>query len=470
MPIVGGIGGANPSAGVYELVQQYMSLEQTNMNRLTATKSEEQSRSSALTELNTKLRTLRTALDDFRWTGSTMPINAFSANTSDESIVGISANGQATEGGHTITVSSLARAHSIVSNEFEGGETASLAGQHTFEIEQGGETFEVSVTIEEDDTYREALARIATALNSSGAEISASVAATDSRTESVRLLLTSRETGTSSMISAVKDVSGNLAATIGLAGSSTAEQYADNTVQTAADALFNVDGLDFVSASNRVTGALNGVTLTLTNVGDTPVSLTIERDLDTIKESLADLIETYNTTVSYVRQQTQAADEEGENRGLFTGNTLFTSLRTQLRLEVMGDVSDPTGQAELVRLGELGITSDRYGLLSLSDEDALEDALLNHASDVERLFTDSEDGIAVRLVELLDRYVNAGGMIASQREIQQLRLRSIDDRIAREESYLERREEQLTTELAQLQSMLESLNQQQQYMAAIGLS
>lgn len=470
MAAVGGIGGANPNSGVYQLVQQYMSLEQTNMNRLQASKSEERTRTSALTELNTQLRDLRTALDDYRWVGSAMPINAFSASTSDGSVVEISANGQATEGGHTITVDSLARAHSIVSSEFQGDATSLLAGQHMLKLEQAGETFEISVSIDEDDTYRDALAKVAAALNSSGADISASVAATDSRTAGVRLLVTSRETGTAAMISSVSDVEGNLATALGLAGSSSEEQYSENTVQTPADAVFAVDGLDFISSSNRVTDALNGITLTLTDVSTTPVSLTVERDFDTIKESLTSLVETYNAVVSYVRNQSQPADEDGGNRGIFTGNTLFTSLRTQLRVGVMGDVRDITGQAELVRLGELGITSDRSGKLSFSDEGALEDAILNHADDVQRLFTDSEEGIAVRLTELLDRYVGAGGMIASQREVQQLRTRSIDARIAREQAYLMRREEQLTNELAQLQNMLASLNQQQQYMAAMGLS
>ena len=76
--------------------------------------------------------------------------------------------------------------------------------------------------------------------------------------------------------------------------------------------------------------------------------------------------------------------------------------------------------------------------------------------------------MAVRLVELVDSYVSAGGLLAQQRQTTRVRERALGQRIAREEAFLARREEELTQKLAQLQNVLLELNRQQEWMGAIG--
>ncbi len=461
--------GVNPNSGVYNLVQQYMVAERVQLNRLQETKDEERSHQRAFTDLSAKLSSLRSVANDFRWGDTLSPINTFTTASTDPTVVTITAGSNAADGPHAVTVSTLAAAHSVVSTEFEGAATTAWAGTHTFQLEQDGVIHEITVTTDAEDTNAQAMRKVVTAINDGDADVTATLAVTDALSGGTRLLITSRSSGTTSLISEMADTSGTRAATLGLAGGSSIGNYASNTVQEAADASFTIDGLAFVSAENRVEDALTGITIDLVGVSSDPVAVTIERDVEAVTASVQGLLDAYNALNTYVRDQTRGASSDGTGRGQLTGDTMFMTLRTQLRSSATAEVPDLSGQGRLARLVEIGITADRQGLLTLSDTTAFEDALVTRSAEVERLFTDSEAGIGRELITLLDRYVGAGGLLASQRTISQTRMRAIDNRIEREELHLVRREEQLTQELASLQATLAALQQQQQYMRAIGL-
>ncbi|MCK4304835.1 MAG: flagellar filament capping protein FliD, partial [Candidatus Eisenbacteria sp.] len=456
----------NPQSSVYNLVQQYMALEQVEINRLQASKEEIENQQSSLTELSSQFRDLRSEANKFRWGGISSPINTFGASSGDTSIVTVSADATAAEGTHTVSVQSLATAHSIASAQFAGEEAFSLVGDYVFEIVQGEETYEVSVTIDEGSSNYDAMRAVVLAINASGADVTASLAAIDARTDSYRLLLSSKTSGMEGLIGQIADTSGNLTAVLGLAGFSEEGNYSANTLQGAANTNFTIDGLEFVSYSNHISDALTGITLDLNGVSEATVTLSIERDVEAIQESVQEFLEAYNNTLNYVRNLTSGADASGEGRGALTGDTMYMTLRRQLRRYVTAEVPDPTGQSDLVRLAQMGITTDREGRLSISDSSAFEDALRMKPDEVERLFSDQDHGIGVRMVELMDLYVGAGGLISQQRSLVQSRGRTLDQRIAREETYLEKREEQLTTKLAVLQQMMTDLQTQQQIMNA----
>ncbi|MFC1572840.1 flagellar filament capping protein FliD [Candidatus Eisenbacteria bacterium] len=468
MANIGLIGGVNPNAGVYDLVQQFMQLERTQMNRLESQKAEIQGRGTMLTELRTHLSALRSAVSDFRWGGSSSPVNSFTATSSNTSIANITPEAGAADGQHTLLVQAIARSHSMASLEFSGDETTTLAGTHTLQLTQADETFDISVTVGEEDTNHQVMLKVVDAINLSGADVTATLAQTDSRSGMYRILLSGGSTGTDNIIGGVQDSLGTLAVSLGLAGESSLEEYSANTVQQAADAEFTVDGLAFVSSSNNVDGALTGVVLNLLSASEATVTLTIERDIEAVQSSVEEFITAYNTVVDYVREKTQGADSEGQGRGLFTGNTLFMTLRTHLRTAVMGEVPNLSDPTTLVRLSQIGISASREGNLSISDEDAFTEALQMRPQEVERLFSDADGGVAVRMVEEMDRYVGAGGLVASHKRTIQSHERLLTQQIAREETRLQRREQSLARELAELQNMMSQLSQQQQYISILG--
>lgn len=466
--MITGIGSSNEQSSVYQLVQQYMVAERLPLQRLEQSKASFGGNLTAFSDLASRLREVRSSLEGFRWSGSLTPLNSF-AGTSSSEAVGLTVSGSASEGSHLVQVHSLARAHSVASNAFVGSEPTSLGGAHTFELRQGDETHKIAVDVDLEATNREALRAIVTAINDSEARVTASLVRTDSRTDEYRILLTSKDTGTDAIIHGVSDVgAGKLAMSIGLAGASEKLNFAANTVQEAADATFSIDGLEFVSSTNRVSDALLGVTLELNNVTADPTMVTIERDVESVKEKVGEWLAAYNQLVDFVREQTQGAGSDGAGRGRLTGNSLFMNLRSNMRLLATTPVADETGLAAFTHLAQIGITADREGHLSISDNDLFEDSLLTKSAGIERLFRDENDGVAVRLTDLIDAYVKSGGLITQERSAISGRQRLIDQQIASQEAYLIRREEQLTGELGALQATLYELSSQSSYLSMFG--
>ena len=458
------------NASVAGLVQQYMQLEMTRMNTLQADKQELQVEGRTYTELASKLTGLRSAADNFRWPGSLNDINTFAASTSDESLVEASVSGTAADGFHSLLVSSLARSHSMVADEFAGDDTVfgSWVGEHQFTIEQDGENVEVTVTIDAEDTAEEALRKIAVSINSSSANVTASVVSTDSRTGSYRIQLSSQSTGTNNIINSVVDTVGTITSLIGLAGSSTEDAYSENTVQHAADASFTVDGLAFVSDSNQVEDAVAGLTLNLVNTSETSVTVRVERDQETVIEGVQGFLDAYNEVINYVAGETSAADDEGQNRGQFTGDFMFMTLRSNLRSLLTGSVEGVTDSENgYSRLMEIGITASRSGTLTISDSNALEGALTSNPAAVEELFNLEDEGIAIRVEEFANDYVKAGGLISQRREMINVQDRNLKRQIEQEQIYLDGREQALTEELGNLQMVLAQMQSQMEYMSVL---
>ncbi len=467
MAYIGSLGSNVEQSSLYQVVQTYMLGERQQLQRFQASKSENSEQIATFTTLSSKLKKLSDAIDDFRWTGSLSPLSSFTASATTEA-VSVAVDGNASEGVHTLQVHTLAKAHSVASNAFLGDAQSTMAGEHVLELVQGGDTHKVSVTVKEGATQREALLAIANAINSSPAKISASLVQTDSRTGEYRILMTSRETGTQSIIQSVRDLSGELATSLGLRGESTGIDFAANTVQAAADATFSVNGLEFTSFSNNVEHAIRGLTLQIEEVTSDPVTVTVSRDVEAVRGSLDAFITAFNELLDHVRTLTQGADAEGEGRGRMTGNSLFMNLRTGLRSLVGSQVSGADLSGGFTSLARIGITTTTEGRLRVSDEKALEDAILNGADGLEHLFGDSQAGIAVRLYDTIRGYVKSGGLISQERSLIHRQQRTLDARIAQEEAYLERREQQLTEQLAGLQATFQQLSAQRTMVQSMG--
>jgi flagellar hook-associated protein 2 len=231
-----------------------------------------------------------------------------------------------------------------------------------------------------------------------------------------------------------------------------------STVQAASDAILSVNGIEVRSASNRLDDVLPGLTLNLKATG-TQI-LEVQRDQDASVKQIQDFIAEFNKTVDEVRNQTRAADSDGSNRGPLSGELIFTRLRTALRDTIDRAVS---GAGSLSRISQLGITFDREGHLDMGDGQKLRDALASGPAGVQALF----QGAGQRLADLLNAYSKAGGILAHQEESTRSRIRALDTRIDQTNQNLARRQDELTRQLAQLQSGIGILTDQQKYLSGI---
>src|SRR5208282_5916427 len=69
------------------------------------------------------------------------------------------------------------------------------------------------------------------------------------------------------------------------------------------DAALTVDGVPFSSSSNTVTGAIQGVTLSLVSQSPDPTQLTVGPDTNQITAAVNNFVSAYNTLVSTINTQ-----------------------------------------------------------------------------------------------------------------------------------------------------------------------
>ena len=159
------------------------------------------------------------------------------------------------------------------------------------------------------------------------------------------------------------------------------------TVQQAADAELLVGSgagqVAIRSASNTVTDALPGLTLTLKKADPTEtVTITVANDTDTVEQNIQAFVDQYNSVIDYIRQQTRY-NAETQEAGILLGDPSVTRIQQDLRGALLGTV--PGLPAGFNGLYAVGISVSATGQLTL-DSDKLTDALTNHFDDVARLF------------------------------------------------------------------------------------
>ena len=176
------------------------------------------------------------------------------SSSNNDVVSATAANGTAT-GTHTVTVTNLATTSSDYSTSFSSGTTALPTG--SFALQVGANA---SVTIPVDSSDRtDTLSGLATYINNQDLGVNASVITDSSGT---RLALVSQTSGAAGQITVSNDTTGTNGNGMGFTDAVDGK-----------DASLTVDGIPIDSASNTVTDAISGVTLTLSGASTTPVTI-----------------------------------------------------------------------------------------------------------------------------------------------------------------------------------------------------
>jgi flagellar hook-associated protein 2 len=183
---------------------------------------------------------------------------------------------------------------------------------------------------------------------------------------------------------------------------SSADSYLGFTHLPGEDASLTVDGIPITSASNTVTGALNGITLNLAAPSTTPVSIVVAPNASSIGTAIQSFVTDYNSIVSGLNTQFTYNTTSGTS-GDLSGDSVVRGLQQQL-LTAMTYV-EPGGGTES-NLGALGISMGNDGTLTL-DSSTLNSALTNNFSAVQNFFQgDALNGFAAQLGNQLSEYTD----------------------------------------------------------------
>lgn len=472
----------------YELlIQQIIFLESQPKFNLEDRRTELEGSKTILDELDSRLSAFDTVLDDFLDPLS-HPFDGRAVSLNDTTAFTATATDSAVLGSHTLQVDRLAIVDTRLSDMFTSTNTDIVSlqgtGSKSFTISVASPTdadadnredITVNVTISAGETDDEILTNVASAINSAmlsavnndtiDSDNRAYASVVNETSDNSRLSLRAGETGYSNRLdftsdpdnllsdlgisnaSLVSGATGGYAATVG-----TSEDTSDLTSQIL------LDGLTIYRNSNQLTDVLDGVTINLSQTNASAVEFSVTPDSSGIQADVEDFIEKYNAVLSYIKQQSRVNGDTGA-RGEFAGDTTFTSLRFNMRTDLISEVTSQSADAPSF-ITDIGIEVNSDGSLELEDADALIQAVEENSDAVRTLFA-ADDGVGTRLQDRIEDFVNFNGLINDRKETLDTRIRTINRRITRFDEALTRREESLREEFARLQESIELLQGQQ---------
>jgi flagellar hook-associated protein 2 len=142
------------------------------------------------------------------------------------------------------------------------------------------------------------------------------------------------------------------------------------------------NGFLVTSSTNSITGTLDGVTVNLHSISDTPVSLTVTRDIAKISDAVKQMITNFNDAIGRINQY-DFFDVETEQRGPLLGNSTTSQVRDALYRIANGRAQGVSTQYQYLR--DVGIKVNSSGEL-VFDQNAFDAAYQNDPKAVENLF------------------------------------------------------------------------------------
>jgi flagellar hook-associated protein 2 len=414
--------------------------------------------SESLKELNTRLTSLRSELDNFT-TLRGGGINKL-VSSNDESIVSATSTGQATTGNIGIEVIRKARNGIISFGDRYSGDSVAIVpsfnnsasvAARTLTITIGQGTSAETVSIVLDDTTK--LTDFVSEFNSKSSKASANlVNVGTATTPSYALRIVSNKTGT---------VDGQIAIQRG-SEFSNAGNLTTNTLLQAESALLRLDGIsgNIERQTNSVNDIVQGVTFELNDIGIAKLDVSVDPDATVTK--IQKLIDSYNDLVDYINEGDTIDQEEDESEvsnifGPLARSNIDESILSNIRTEISGTRS--SNGSEIVIFPDIGITTNRQGKLDFNAE-KFKEALAKEPSSVDEMLTSFSDDMA-KTGGVIDNFTRFKGIIGTSISSNEESVRQLNRKIAEIELYISRQEETLRLKFARLEGLIGQMQSQQ---------
>lgn len=279
-----------------------------------------------------------------------------------------------------------------------------------------------------------------------------------------RLALNSTETGADASITSTNffDILG-ADAQAAITADNDAEPGSNIVIaQAGQNAKLKVNGIDIVSSSNRVEGAIQGVTLNLeqTTEAGQPITLRVEQDTLKVREAVSGFVKAFNDLKGTIGKLTAFNAETGQ-AGELNGDSAVRTIESRLRGVLAGGVGD----GELRTLSQVGISLQRDGTLKL-DDDKLGELVTGNMAALGEFFAgaDSKGGLAGQLNTTLGQLLDGNGIVKRSISGAESRVKSIGERYERMELSIERTIDRYRVQFGQLDSMIAQMNQTSAYL------
>jgi len=235
--------------------------------------------------------------------------------------------------------------------------------------------------------------------------------------------------------------------------------------QEGKDASFSVDGYSVVSATNTVTGVIDGVTLTLTGTNpDTPITLDITSDNSDLSDTVSTLVSDINSALSYIKTQntytsSDDSDSTSTTPALF-GDSVLSSVKRTITNTVFASID---GNSTYKTARSIGISFTSDGTLSL-DTDTFSAALSDNPTEV----LNAVKTLSTSLYDSLNIYVDpTTGTLQSIQDTISSRIGDLTEQISSIEDRCDKQAEILKKQFSALETLISQSSSTKNYLTQI---
>lgn len=388
----------------------------------------------------------------------------------DDPILKISSNTDASNGQYNVTVNKLATT-SKIEGTFASSTSSLITEDGTLTI-TAGDGNEFTVDVKKGDTLQQIRKRINNASDNFG--LTANIVNTSDG--KAKLVIDSGVTGAgndlkiSGSTTELKMFEADTSSATPVTGSSMSR------TQQSTNAEIDVDGNILTSDTNTFKDKVQGLDITVLRVSDKDSDgnlksnkVDITTDKSAIKTLVQEFVSAYNTLIDKStelgKRNTIVGGESQDDGGALAGDSMPRSIRTLMANTVMEPNSEMTG---INSIFQLGIKMDNDGKLSV-DTDKFDDALDDNYEQVVALFS-GENGVAGKLQTSLKEYTKTGGLISQRQDQLNSDLRDLSSREATAADQLEKYEANLRAQYGSLDTLLAQMQSSASYLSLLSTS
>lgn len=430
--------GIGSGLDVNDIVTKLMAIERQPIDRLSSKKTLVDAQVSAYGSLKSKISTFQTAMEGL---SSASKFQVFTGKSNDESLFTVTSDSAANVGSHSVNVIELAQRDKIGTKAYT--DTSSVVGEGTLTFSVGTNSFNVVV-----DSTNNTVAKLRDSINNAkdNTGVTASIVTDDA---GAHLVLSSNKTGLENALTvSVADSDGNDTDDAGL--SSLAYDVGGGVVHraaitTALDAVVEIDGFTVTSASNVISSALEGISITVKAKGASTID--VARDDKKITAAVQSFADAYNAL------HTEITTQRKKGGTLEADSTLLTMER---QLSGIFNSGDAVTGSNFAYLSQVGLTTNDSGKMEL-DTGGLTKVLNSDFGSFVNLFAAKDEGIAFRLESLATGFLKKDGLIKSREDGLNTQLESIDDQTVRLEGRMISIERRIRAQFSALDTLVSNL-------------
>lgn len=435
-----------------QIVSQLMQLERQSLTRFNTRQKRVQAQDTALKDIQSKLKTLKTAAEALR--SNTLWKDAQSVTSSDPTRVEVAKpTGVAPPGAFAIEVTKLAAG----ARQDMAWTPPSGASELTLTHPTAGTTWTLS-----NVAAGTTVDQLVTAINAdTAAPVYASRVGTGA---DERLVLSTRATGSDQV---------NWTVTLKDVATATSSTLTPTASVGGADAAYTVDGVAPATPSKDNTITVGGLELTLKAPTSGSVVVTSGApalDKAAVKDKVKAFVTAYNDVVTATRGRLDertvkepASDFEAAKGALFSDSGL-SSMLSRLRVSVSDRVT-AIPESELDLLSEIGISTGKGAnaastadakIGKLTIDDAKLDAVLSTPLKVRDLLggTSGLAGFAQRIESFVDTHAGTSGTLAERVKGNSKEVERLKDQAQRAEDRIAAKEKRLRAQFAAMESVM----------------